>query len=94
MTHGTGAHRHQDAGAPLAQHAAWAHHLLDVKLGQQDDVGFLEPLGDDLPAKATDATLGLLVLASPDPQRFQSSMGTDLLTRIAELASAALSRLR
>ena len=49
---------------------------------------------DDLPAKATDATLGLLVLASPDPQRFQSSMGTDLLTRIAELASAALSRLR
>jgi hypothetical protein len=44
--------------------------------------------------KESDATLGLLVLASPDPQRFQSSMGTDLLTRIAELASAALSRLR
>jgi uncharacterized protein YigA (DUF484 family) len=43
---------------------------------------------DDVQAKATDATLGLLVLASPDPQRFQSSMGTDLLTRIAELASA------
>lgn len=41
-----------------------------------------------------DATLGLLVLASPDPQRFHSSMGTDLLSRIAELASAALSRLR
>ncbi len=41
-----------------------------------------------------DATLGLLVLASPDPQRFHSSMGTDLLSRISELASAALSRLR
>ncbi|MFZ9137334.1 MAG: DUF484 family protein [Hylemonella sp.] len=40
------------------------------------------------------ATIGLLVLASPDPQRFASTMGTDYLQRIAELASAALSRLR
>jgi hypothetical protein len=38
--------------------------------------------------------LGMLVLASPDPQRFQSGMGTDFLERIAELSSAALSRLR
>jgi uncharacterized protein YigA (DUF484 family) len=38
--------------------------------------------------------MGLLVLASPDPQRFQPSMGTDLLGRIGELASAALTRLR
>jgi len=37
---------------------------------------------------------GLLVLASPDPQRFESGMGTEFLERIAELASAALSRLR
>jgi len=37
---------------------------------------------------------GLLVLASPDAQRFNSTMGTDFLARIAELASAALSRLR
>ena len=37
---------------------------------------------------------GMLVLASPDRQRFQSGMGTDFLERIAELASAALSRLR
>jgi uncharacterized protein YigA (DUF484 family) len=36
---------------------------------------------------------GLLVLASPDPQRFDSAMGTDFLVRIGELASAALSRL-
>ena len=43
---------------------------------------------------SSDTSLGLLVLASPDPQRFHSSMGTDLLNRIAELASAALSRLR
>jgi uncharacterized protein YigA (DUF484 family) len=37
---------------------------------------------------------GLIVLASPDPQRFNNEMGTDFLERIAELASAALSRLR
>ena len=37
---------------------------------------------------------GLLVLASPDSQRFTSGMGTDFLERIAELASAALARLR
>ncbi len=37
---------------------------------------------------------GMLVLASPDAQRFVSTMGTDFLERIAELASAALSPLR
>jgi hypothetical protein len=37
---------------------------------------------------------GMLVLASPDPQRFASGMGTEFLERIAELSSAALSRLR
>jgi hypothetical protein len=37
---------------------------------------------------------GMLVLASPDPQRFHSGMGTDFLDRIGELASAALTRIR
>ncbi len=37
---------------------------------------------------------GLLVLASPDAQRFNSQMGTELLERLAELAGAALSNLR
>jgi uncharacterized protein len=37
---------------------------------------------------------GLLVLASPDAERFQSGMGTDFLERLGELAGAALSRLR
>jgi uncharacterized protein len=37
---------------------------------------------------------GMLVLASPDPQRFAASMGTDFLERIAELSAAALTRLR
>ncbi|EGI78048.1 DUF484 family protein [Hylemonella gracilis] len=40
------------------------------------------------------ATIGLIVLASPDAQRYTSTMGTDFLLRIAEVASAALSRLR
>jgi hypothetical protein len=46
------------------------------------------------PAGSTGPAFGLLVLASPDAQRFNSTMGTDFLERIAELASAALSRLR
>jgi uncharacterized protein YigA (DUF484 family) len=37
---------------------------------------------------------GMMVLASPDPQRFQAGLATDFLERIAELAAAALSRLR
>ena len=39
-------------------------------------------------------SLGLLVLASPDAQRFNDSMGTDFLERIGEIGSAALSRLQ
>ena len=37
---------------------------------------------------------GLLVLASPDAQRFHSGMGTDFLERIADLSGAALARLK
>ncbi|HEY0887008.1 MAG TPA: DUF484 family protein [Ramlibacter sp.] len=46
------------------------------------------------PLESTTPAFGMLVLASPDPQRFESGMGTDFLERIAELASSALSRLR
>jgi uncharacterized protein YigA (DUF484 family) len=42
----------------------------------------------------TAQAFGLIVLASPDPKRFQAGMGTDFLERMAELGSAALSRLR
>jgi len=38
--------------------------------------------------------VGLLVLASPDPQRYHAGMGTEFLERMGEIASAALSRLR
>lgn len=37
---------------------------------------------------------GMLVLASPDAQRFNSGMGTDFLQHVADIASAALGRLR
>ena len=36
---------------------------------------------------------GMLVLASPDAERFQSDMGTDFLAQIGDLAGAALTRL-
>ena len=41
----------------------------------------------------TSAAFGLLVLASPDSQRFTDDMATDFLQRIADIASAALSPL-
>ncbi len=47
-----------------------------------------------LPLRQGDACFGLLVLGSPDPTRYAADMGTDFLARIAEVASAALSRLR
>jgi uncharacterized protein len=46
------------------------------------------------PIQTAGNAFGMLVLASPDPQRFQSGMATDFLERLAELASAALSRIR
>ena len=39
------------------------------------------------------AAFGLLLLASPDPTRYSADMGTEFLERIAEVSSAALSRL-
>jgi uncharacterized protein YigA (DUF484 family) len=41
-----------------------------------------------------ESCFGLLVLGSPDPARYTADMGTDFLARIADMASAALSRLR
>ena len=47
-----------------------------------------------LRAEPGQEAFGMLVLASPDPERFQSDMGTDFLEQIGDLAGAALSRLR
>jgi len=66
-------------------------------LAQDDGVAVqslaLLPLREGAINSATPA-FGLLVLGSHDPQRFDATMGTDFLTRMAELASAALSRLQ
>ena len=47
-----------------------------------------------LRAAASGPAFGMLILASPDSQRYLDGMATDFLERIAELASAALSRVR
>ncbi len=43
-----------------------------------------------LPLRNHEASIGLLILASEDPQRFYPEMGTLFLQRIADLSSAAL----
>ena len=48
----------------------------------------------DAGAGPSAAAIGMLVLSSPDPQRFRTGMGTDFLQRVAEVAGAALCRLR
>ena len=53
----------------------------------------LLPMREGAIDSATPA-FGLLVLGSQDPQRFDATMGTDFLARMAELASAALIRLK
>ena len=53
--------------------------LLPLRAAAPDDAG---------------TVFGLLVLASPDAQRFSSAAGTNFLERMADLAGAALSRLR
>ncbi|MCB1978704.1 MAG: DUF484 family protein [Burkholderiaceae bacterium] len=46
------------------------------------------------PIDSATPAFGLLVLGSPDAQRFEATMGTEFLSRMAELASAALQRLK
>lgn len=46
-----------------------------------------------VPLRRGTETFGLLVLGSPDPTRYTAEMGTEFLTRIGELAAAALARL-
>lgn len=53
----------------------------------------LLPLRDG-PAAAQGPVFGLLVLASAEAERFDPAMATDFLERMAELAGAAIGRLR
>jgi len=65
--------------------------LLPLRPLEAGAVSDARPLGF---AGSNGPAFGMLVLASPDSQRYTSTMGTDFLARIAEVASAALSRLR
>ena len=47
-----------------------------------------------LPLRSGGSAFGLLILGSPDPERFTATMGTDFLIHIGETASAALAALR
>jgi uncharacterized protein YigA (DUF484 family) len=47
-----------------------------------------------LPLRGADGAFGLLILGSPDPERFSASMATDFLIHIGQTASAALASLR
>ncbi len=46
-----------------------------------------------LPLRANGSAFGLLVLGSPDPERFGAAMATDFLVHIGETASTALTPL-
>jgi hypothetical protein len=46
-----------------------------------------------LPLRAGSTAFGLLVLGSPDPERFSATMATDFLVHIGETASTALAPL-
>ena len=69
--------------------AAW----LANEAGEPAQSRALLPLRAGAIDSATPA-FGLLVLGSQDPQRFDATMGTEFLSRMAELASAALLRLK
>lgn len=47
-----------------------------------------------LPLSSAGQTFGLLVLGSPDAERFSPAMATDFLVQLGQSASAALARLR
>ena len=73
--------------------AGWLAPQVQLEGGEPAQSLALLPLRAGAIDSATPA-FGLLVLGSHDPQRFDPTMGTDFLSRMAELASAALLRLQ
>ena len=67
---------------------AWLAHPLEVQSMA------VIPLRADSTEEGASSAFGLLVLASPDPQRFHANMGTELLQQLGRLAGACLARLR
>lgn len=73
--------------------AGWLAQQVERDSGAPAQSLALLPLRAGAIDSATPA-FGLLVLGSPDPLRFDATMGTDFLARMAEIASAALLRLQ
>ncbi len=80
--------------------AGWAHTLSKPCCGARRNEEFLAELQQDAQSAAIvplkqpgdEQLFGLLVLGSPEADRFTADMGTDFLEGIGELCSAALSR--
>jgi len=76
--------------------------VTDLYCGVNNGAAVLQWLADPeqaasvalIPLRASGATFGMLVLASPDSQRYTGTMGTDFLLRLADMAGAVLARLR
>lgn len=76
---------------------AWVAALTQPYCGKQPDIvtedWFIEPAASiALIPLRLQQTIGFLALASDDASRFYAKMGTDFLTKIGEILSAALSR--
>jgi uncharacterized protein YigA (DUF484 family) len=97
----------EHAGAWFAQGVSddariFANSLLAPYCGSNHDFEAVRWLDDAaavqstviLPLRSGGSAFGLLILGSPDPQRFGADMATDFLIHIGETASAALAALR
>ena len=80
----------QEFAASLAQPHCCAHPMVDT-IGLFDDAGPHLRSFSYVPLRES-GTIGLLALASEDPQRFYPEMGTLYLKRLGEVTSAALAR--
>ncbi len=80
----------------------FANGLLAPYCGSNHDFEAVRWLGDAdtvvstviLPLRSNGSAFGLLIMGSPDPERFTAHMATDFLIHIGETASAALAALR
>jgi uncharacterized protein YigA (DUF484 family) len=87
---GTSADIHQLAES--LSHPYCGHHVVDeIKHWFGEDAVRLRSFAM-VPLRTDEALIGLLVLASEDPQRFYPEMGTVYLGQMGELMSAALER--
>lgn len=97
----------EHAGAWFAQGVSddariFANSLLAPYCGSNHDFEAVRWLDDAAAVRSTvilalrsgGSAFGLLIMGSPDPERFTDSMGTDFLIHIGETASAALASLR